>query len=267
MPRIALCWTLFLVLLPAPAGAQRRAEPNLLVTIFGGVTTGASLWQIGKQPLSLLEEPTRSDTLRLSRDLEPGVSLGASATYFSSPHFGITGEIFFMGFGLDDRCQFAYAASQNGWYNDQICGDITERGGSASTIAFALGGIYRFAPRGFASPYLRAQGGLTTRNASTVEVVGRFTDVDGATQTRLIIADAGHSALHPTLAVGLGVLVPVSPGYQVGLEIRDNVLFFPTVTGPASSLAEAPTGTTMKHGFSLVARFDIVLERQRGRRY
>lgn len=267
MPRIALCWTLLLLLLPAPAAAQRRAEPNLLVTIFGGVTTGSSLWQIGKQPLSLLGEPTMSDTLRLSRSLEPGVSLGASATYFSSPHFGITGEIFFMGFGLDDRCELTYRAPPADTVNLQICDDITERGGAASTIAFAIGGTYRFAPGRFASPYLRAQGGFTTRNASTVELVGRFTDVDGITQTRLVIGDAGHSALHPTLAVGLGVLVPVSPGYQVGLEIRDNVLFFPTVTGPASSLAEAPTGTATRHSFSLVARFDIVLERKRGRRY
>jgi hypothetical protein len=268
MPRIALCWTLLLALLPASAGAQQRSQPNLLVTIFGGVTTGASLWTVGKQPLSLLEEQGLSfDTLRLSRALEPGVSLGAGATYFPSPHFGMTGEIFFMGLGVDDRCQFVYAASQNGWYNDQICGDITERGGSASTIAFSLGGIYRIAPRGFASPYLRLQGGLATRSISTVELVGQFTDVDGVTQTRLIIEDPSHSALYPTLAAGLGVLVPVGPGYQVGLELRDNLLFARTVTGPATDLAIAPTGTTLKHGFSLLVRFDIVLEHKRGRRY
>jgi hypothetical protein len=265
MPRIAPCLILMLGL-PAAAGAQSRTEPNLLVTIFGGVTSGSSLWVVDKQPLSLLDEPSVYDTLRLTRTLEPGISLGASATYFSSPHFGITAEIFFMGFGLDDGCEFVYTAPGSDEYNPQICADIAEHGGSASTIAFTLGGIYRFAPRGFAAPYLRLQGGVTARNTSTVEMVGRFVDVDGNTQTRLVVPDPGHSTLKPTFAAGVGVLVPIGPGYQVGLELRDNLLLIQTVTGPAS-YAATPTETALEHGISLVARFDIVLERKRGRRY
>jgi hypothetical protein len=271
MRRIALCCVLLLALLPASAGAQRRDQPQLLLTIFGGVTTGSSLWLIGRQPLSLLEDPSRYDTLRLARALESAVSVGASAMYFPSPHVGLSAEIFFMGFGLDDQCEFVYrdpvSGRDNDWSTDQICADITERGGSASTVAFTAGGTYRFAPRAFASPYLRLHAGFATRNASTVELTGRFTDGTGITQARLIIADPDRSSLTPTLNAGLGVMVPVGRGYQVGLELRDNLLSVPKVTGPASVLAVAPTATTLKHGVSLVVRFDIVLERRRGRRY
>jgi hypothetical protein len=267
MRRFALCLTLLLALPPTAASAQRRAQPNLLLTIFGGLTTGSPLWVVGHQPLSLIQDPTLFDTLRLTRALEPGVSLGASAAYFSSPHFGITGEIFFMGLGLDDGCRLIYRAPPADTLNLQTCEDISEHGGSASTVAFAVGAVYRFSPRGFAAPYLRAQGGLTARSISTVEMVGMFTDADGNTQTRLVVADPHHHTLFPTLSAGLGVLVPVSAGYQVGLEIRDNLLFLQAATGPSTVFAETPTKTVLKHGFSFLVRFDIVLEHKRGRRY
>jgi hypothetical protein len=271
MRRLALCCGVLLMTLPAPAPAraQQRSEPRLFVTMFGGVSTGFSLWQVAKQPLTVLElnDPTQIDTLQLSRDVQSGISLGASATYFPSPHLGFTGEIFYMGLGLDDGCRFVYAASLAGYANDQACSNIVARGGGAATIAFTVGAMYRVAPRGFAAPYVRLQAGVATRYTPTAEMVGDFTDENGITRTRLIIADPSHSKVHPTAVGGVGVLVPVGPGYQVGLELRDNLLFIEKVAGPADALAVAPTETVLKHSASLLVRFDIVLEHKRGRRY
>jgi hypothetical protein len=273
MRRLAPCCGMLLAMLAAvaPARAQQRGEPQVLVTMFGGLSTGFAAWMIDKQPLSILglNDPSVNDTLRLSREIQAGLSLGASATYFPSPRVGFIGEIVYLGYGLDDGCQFVYQTSAVvDSTNSQICSNIAERGGAASTFAFTLGTVYRVAPRGFASPYVRLQAGVTARSSSTVELVGEFLDPDGyTTDTRLIIADPGGSRVHPTVAGGIGVLVPVAPGYQVGLELRDNLLFVERVTGPASALAVAPTETVLKHSASLIVRFDIVLEHKRGRRY
>ena len=44
---------LFLAL-PPTAAAQEGPRPNLVFTIFGGVTTGYDLWRVDRQPLCVL---------------------------------------------------------------------------------------------------------------------------------------------------------------------------------------------------------------------
>jgi len=254
---------------PRPAHAQQRSEPQLLLTIMGGATTGTTLYQNLHQPLDLLEDPFATDTLQLGRRLSTSVLLGASATYFPKPNFGLTAEISFIGFGRDDTCTMYYTDPTNarvGW-NEQTCNNIAGLGGSASTIAFEVGGIYRAFPRGGVKPYLRGQVGITSRNSSTVSLVGSFVDGNNVTQNRLIIDDPDPSSVDPTATFGIGVMLPFAAGYQARLELRDKLMSVNRITGPADAFGQAPTERMLVNSIGLTFMLDIVLEQRRGRRY
>jgi hypothetical protein len=251
-----------------PAMAQTRAEPQLLLTIAGGATSGASLYSGLRQPIVLPEDPFSTDTMALGRELAPGIVLGASATYFPSPMFGLTAEISFLGLGRDDTCSLVYQDQSPArlGYTGQVCDDIAAREGAASTIAFEAGALLRLFPRGAVKPYLSAHAGVTSRSASTVEVAGIYLQ-NGVRRSYLVINDPSPGAVEPTAAFTLGVMIPFATGYQARLAIRDRVLFADRVTGPADALATAPTETRAFHSASLLIMLDIVLEQRRGRRY
>ena len=253
----------------AGTSAQERPEPQLLLTIFGGASGGATLYSGLRQPLTLIEDPAAADTLDLGRRLSPAIMFGASTTYFPTPHFGLSAEIAFLGLGRDDTCAMAYTdpTLASAGFNSQMCDDIAGTGGSASTIAFYVGALYRIAPRGGIKPYLRAQGGITTRNSSTVELSGRFVDGSGIVRNRLVIADPDAGGVDPSASFGLGFMLAFAPGYQARLEFRDHLLFVDRVNGPANVFGQAPTERVLVHSPGLVLMLDIVLERKRGRRY
>lgn len=249
--------------------AQTRPEPQLLLTIFGGASGGASLFSDIRQPLTRIEDPVGVDTLALGRRLSPAILFGASTTYFPSPHLGLSAEIAFLGLGRDDSCSLVYLdpALPGRGYNGQMCDDIAGKGGAASTIAFYLGALYRIAPRGGVKPYVRAQAGFTTRNSSTVELSGRFVDELGVLRNRLVMGDPDPSDFNPSASFGLGFMLAFAPGYPARVEFRDHVLYADRATAAANALAVAPIERTMVHSLGLVLMLDIVLEQKRGRRY
>jgi len=251
------------------AEAQRRSEPQLLLTIMGGASTGGTLYSTIHQPLPLVEDPSAIDTVRLARALTSGILLGASATYFPNSSLGLTAEVSFLGFGRDDTCEMVYTSpspARAGW-NEQVCSNISAATGAASTIAFEIGGTYRMFPRGAVKPYLLAHAGFTARSASTVEVSGAFVDADGVIRDRQIIMDQGSSSVDPSAVFGIGVMVPFAAGYQARLEFRDRLMFADRITGPADALGRAPTESTLINSLGLIVMLDIVFEQRRGRRY
>lgn len=261
---------LLVTLAAGPAGAQTRPRPQLLLTIFGGVSTGGNLWEINRQVLSRRSDPTTLDSLRLSRSLESALTLGAGATYFPGPNLGVVAEITYLGHDLDNGCTVTYVDPSivNAGENEEACADVGRQDPSAVSLAFSAGIIYRVASRSFASPYVRAQLGFTARSASTVEMQGQYI-VDGEPQTRLVLDDPKGGALNPTGTVGLGVMIPIGPGYQVRLEARDQLLLVRRATGPApqGSLQVPPIGNKLVHSIGLLLKLDVVLEQRRGRRY
>jgi len=254
---------------PRTAVAQTKPEPQLLLTMFGGALTGKVLYENLRQPLFLLEDPASIDTLSLDRRLSPAIVLGASATYFPSPALGLTGEIVFLGFGLDDSCDMTYTAPgpPRPGSNEQICADIASKSTSASTIGFYGGALYRPLRQGTVRPYLRAVAGIATRNRSTVAVSGAYLTESATLQERLVIDDPDPGSLAPSASFGLGFMIAFAPGYQARLEFRDHLLYADRVTGPANAFAEAPTERTLVNSMGLVLMLDIVLEQRRGRRY
>lgn len=254
-----------------PAAAQQRSEPRLVLSAFAGLAGGRHLWSVNRQPLLVLgtEAAPQYDSLLLSRSIRPGLVVGLAGSLFRSPSFGVSAEIVFLGLSTDDHCTLTYenpGADVLG-RNAALCRDIDTHSVSPTTVAFLAGATYRAFSRGFASPYVRGQIGIGTRSVSTVETEGAYLDAGTLIRRRAVIADVRSSS--PVLSAGaaLGVMVPLSAGHLVRLELRDQVLPMKRVTGVASPLAIAPTSTVLVHSIALTAGLDIVLERSRGRRY
>ena len=254
------------------ASAQERSEPRLVLSLFGGVTGGGHLWEIPRQPLLVpgTELAPVHDTLRLTRSVSPALMLGINGTLFRSAGFGLSLEMLFLGLTTDDACTMVRenAASDIFRRNNQVCTDIRGRSARPTTVAFTVGGTVRPLPRAAVSPYLHLQGGVTTRSSDVIEMTGSFATMGGRLE-RVVVNDPKRGGLNPTAAVTAGLMVPAGPGYQVHLELRDQMLVLRRVTGTADPAQQgnAPTGTVLFHSIGLAAGLDIVLERKRGRRY
>lgn len=255
---------------PLPIEAQQRSEPRLILSAFGGVAGGRHLWTLNRQPLFVLgtESGPRYDTINLSRNIGAGVVIGFAGTFYRSPAFGISAEIVFLGLSTDDRCQMVFenTAFDALGRNASLCADIDAHSVSPSTVGFFAGATYRAFSRGFASPYIRAQFGIGTRSGSTVHVEGAYLD-GSVVRRRAVIQERPSAKPMPSAGVALGVMVPLSVGHQVHLELRDQVLSMRQVTGIANSFGTAATSNVLVHSVALTAGIDIVLEQRRGRRY
>jgi hypothetical protein len=122
----------------------------------------------------------------------------------------------------------------------------------------------RIAPGGFLSPYVRAGANLAFTTASTIEVAAP--DTVGGVPRVVIRDDVPRRNSAGFLAAG-GLMLRVAPAYQLRLEVRDDMTVFEYVTGPANSVAIAPTSTQLFHNLGLVVGFDVLLEQRRTRRY
>lgn len=255
----------------APAAAQQRSEPRLVLSAFAGLAGGRHLWSVNRQPLLVLgtESAPQYDTLLLSRTIRPGLVVGLSGSLFRSPSFGVSAEIVFLGLSTDDECRLTYespGADALG-RNAALCRDINAHSVSPTTVGFLAGATYRAFSRGFASPYVRGQIGIGTRSGSTVVTEGVYLDAGTVIRRRAVISDVPRSSPAFSVGAALGVMVPLSAAQLVRLELRDQVLPMKRVTGVASPLAIAPTSTVLVHSIALTVGLDIVLERSRGRRY
>lgn len=254
-----------------PLAAQTNPQPNIVLTIGGGVVTGHSLWTVDKQQLCMLNAgggcSGTYDTLRIARSISPSLILGASGTYFPWPHLGFHAEISYLGLPIDDTCTPVLLNPDPPTQRaQQMCDNLTATAGTGGAISLFVGATLRAASRKAISPYARFNIGMVNLSTSTTEVVGAYVDAAGI-QERQIIEDLGGSGASFMLGAALGFTTPVGAGYQFRLEVRDIVNSLTRVTGPANDLAIAPTESRYYHHLGLVLGLDIVLERKRGRRY
>lgn len=261
---------LLLPLTATPLSTQTRPEPRLIFSVFGGVLRGGHLWLIDKQPLSRPFGTLEYDTLRLNRRLTTAPIAGLNATFYQSGSWGLTAEVTYLGMRHDDDCEtvFAYPDLQN--RTQQMCDDVTQRTRTSSIVLFSAGGALRLAPRSLVSPYLRLQGGIAIRSGSLVETKGRYVSDDGTGAVvieRIVLRDESEVTVSPGFAAVAGLMIAVSPGYQLRVEVRDHLVFLQRPTGPGVEGVQVETERTLDHVPALVIGFDIVLEQRRGRRY
>jgi len=248
-----------------PAAAQRGSEPNLVLTLFGGVVTGGSLWAIGRQPVCLVPAGSPScssyDTLRLARDVSSSINIGAAVSYFPVPTFGLHGEMAYLGLPLQDACAVVYASGTQ--KTTQVCQNIHGTSNTTGAVSFLASALFRVTPRAPLSPYLRAGFGVVAFDQSTIDVSGP----DALGEVYQVIGDDNPRRLAASFVFGGGVTLALGSGYQFRLEGRDVVAGFERVTGAADNLGVPPTGTRYYHHLALSMGLDVVLEQKRGRRY
>ncbi len=261
-----------LVLAGAPrAAAQTSQQPTIVLTIFGGYTTGHDLWVVGKQPLQVIgSSPPEYDTLRLSQSIAPSIVAGAAATYFPSPHLGFHVEVSYMGLPVDGGCTGPAAYRPDSEEkNRQTCDDIQAKASDGGAIALFAGATLRAASRGSVSPYARLNLGIVSQSRSTIEMSGGFV-TSGGVGIREVVSDPHPRRAKVLLGGAIGFTRPISPGYQFRWEVRDLIVPLNRLTGPATPGSGAiigPTASRLYHHFSLLIGLDVILEKKRGRRY
>jgi len=278
-----------LALVPAALSAQTGDHTNLVLSIFGGVSAGHSLWSLAKQPICVLQgaAPNYSgcqlnssgdvaDTFALARDVSSSLLLGAGVTIFPNPYIGFQGQIYYLGLSYDDRCTLTSPPYQPDTENknQQICQNFGATGASASAVSFVGGVVLRASPRHAISPYVSASVGLTSYSGGTLAVSGQFAAnaIDPTTGqpyviVRTIVVDTVPKTTSWTVQLGAGFTAAMSPGYQLRFELRDAILPLERLIGPANDFGQAPHDTKIYHHIALTVGLDIVLEHRRGHRY
>jgi len=265
---------LVLLLCVSGAAAQTPSRSQLVLTILGGAVSGHSLWDVPIQPVEIIDGGTGlptgvRDTVSLRREVTSSIVVGASATYFLSPHFGLHAEISYLGLPYDDGCTGAFHPDSEN-KNQQVCSDVTSRSGTGGSISLYLGATVRAASSRSLSPYARGNIGIVTTPHSSVAVIGNYFTATLGAQQLAFIDDPSPRSSGPMFGLAVGFTQPLgrNGGYQIRLEARDAISSFERVTraaDPASLLA--PTEVKSYHHFSITLGLDVVLEKARGRRY
>ncbi len=262
----------------ASARAQTADQPNLIFSISAGYLTGGSLWTIARQlePVSTPGAVTW-DTLTLGRKLSPGLAATLSATYFRSPHLGYSVEAGFFGIGSTASC-----GALGGYRTDpdqkdqQACVYTQGENIRGNTVGFLAGLVWRPVSRGN-QLFLRAAGGGAIVGSSYIETaapVNILVAPGQSTQATLFLLEDNHQD-HLTWMVSLGggAMLPISPGYQLHIEVRDLITALAVPTGPVDSISimrgtfQPPTRWRAVHIPTITVGLDVVLERRRGHRY
>ena len=262
--RTAMC--ALLLLAPVALPAQTRSEPNLVFSFSLGLTTGKELWRVSRQPLAV-PGSAAFDTVDAGRQLRPGLTATLSASLHTSPRFAWTAEIGYYGIGSEQRC-----VGPATWNpdpddtNEQVCTSAHGQHRATSVVGFQAGALYRLAPAGRVSPFLRGTAGLGLVGNSFVGTTGCFQSVCGYP---MISADNDISATWIATLTG-GIVINVAPAYRLRMEMRDVVTSLPEVTGPAvfgSGTHVAPTARRIVHIPTFMVGLDLVFERRHTRRY
>ncbi|MCI0371125.1 MAG: hypothetical protein L0214_07010 [candidate division NC10 bacterium] len=251
------------ILLAAQAGsaeAQRTGDrARLVFTVSGALVDGQGLWAVDRQPIS---GPVQTDTLVLQRGIQTDFGVGFSGAYFPAEHLGFTADAFLLGVGYSDTCRPARPIAFD--RNAQVCDFIDTHDRPASAVTLDVGLIYRVASREFISPFVRGTVGLLFANQSPLALDGVAQDGEGVA----IYLDPDQSRVTPSFALGLGTTVVLGKAYHLRWEVRDHIVRIDRVTGPtALNGALPPNESSYKHLFSVLVGLDVILERQRGRRY
>jgi hypothetical protein len=249
--------------IPSPAAAQgTKDQARLVFTISGGVVTGADLWSVPAQPVQFI---VPADTCALTRRIRTTIGIAFAGTYFPGDNLGWGGEAFLVGLGYEDGCRHVFSSGRADVAT--ACASIQGATKSATAVSLSAGPIFRINSRSLFSPYARANLGLLFSSQSSIRMVGQFPSPDGVVDL-VIYDDDSDSRVGPYLGVGLGVTAAVAKGYNLRLELRDNIMGVEKVTSATPEARTIPPHEVVyKHLFSLTFGFDVVLERRPGRRY
>ena len=261
--REAIAVGLLLATQTAVSAAQRTGDQARLVfTISGAYIGSKGLWSVPDQLVAIDELPTN---IALNRSASSTIGAALGATYYPKDKLGLTGEAFLLGLGYDDGCRVT-TPGEVSLRVLEVCQDIDGQDRSAAAVVLSVGGIYRIASREFISPFLRAGVGALFVNQSSIRTQGVSPSNGGA--LLVIYDDDAETRVRPALSFGVGATMVLSRGYHLRWEVRDNIIGVEEVTGPVTTVgAVPPHETNFEHVWSVLIGLDVILERERGRRY
>jgi opacity protein-like surface antigen len=251
-----------LALMATPAAAQKRGDQATLVfTVSGAYIQGKNLWGTQHQPI---QDGVFTDFYNLHRNIKSTLGASLAGTYYPGATVGFTAEAFLMGMGYDDGC--ALDAPPQSVLNAEVCTDIDKQDKSAAAAALSAGAIFRIGSRESISPFARVGAGLLFTNQSSILTQGVSASNAGA--LLIVYEDDKRSRVLPAFTLGIGTTFAINRGYHLRWEVRDNYVGVAAVTGTTSGAHLIPPHETVyKHLISVHIGLDVVLERDRGRRY
>ena len=250
----------------APVGtlrAQTNDEARLTLGIAAGYIGSLILWDVPNQPIASSNSPS---IFHLRRETHSDISISGQATFYRGPHFGFTGEFTYVGLGNTDSCTLV----QDGGDVELVaaCNALQGAQGSASTTLVQGGVVFRPLARSFLQPYFKGIVGLAFTPSSTIMTRSTYGSIGDTALILTIYKDDNWKAVRPAWTVAFGISTAPSSGYQLHLEVRESWLPLGVVTGPTTGQGFVPPHKSVIKGFpSILVGFDIVLEKQRGRRY
>ena len=264
-PAVSIATAVMLGLSPlVVAHAQTNDEARLTLGIAAGYLGARPLWDVAMQPVYLgFNEP---DIFHLRREMHSDITVSGHATYFQGPHFGLTGEFTYLGLGTRDSCSIVH---DNGNVElQQACTALEGAVGTASTTVVNVGAVYRPLSRTLLQPYLKVTGGLAFTPSSTVALRSTYGNIADTALIITIYKDDDWKDIRPTWTLGFGISTAPSSGYQIRVEARETWLTLSAITAPTLAQGFVPEHSSVLKGFlSVLVGFDIVLAKQRGRRY
>ena len=267
---------MLLVLVASAAPAQTRDEPSLNFTLYGGLSTGGTLWNLSRQPLLAPGGPPPPlDTVTIGRRLRPSTLAGLSISWFRSPHFALTADIAYLGFDSEELCHGpALYHPDPDDLNRQACNNSNGGVAGTSVVGFMVGGTYRLFPLAAVQPYLRATGGLGLLGSSYIETAALVFNPKCGTASRVcptsLLEEQKSTYLTWVVSLSLGSSFRLSPGTRILFEARNILASLPVVTGPRNPFdfhSFPTTSRAVKHQPAFLVGLEILLERRHGRRY
>lgn len=274
-----MCRTLLLLVLTVRLlPAQTTDWARITVGVSVGIQAGGSLWDVANQPIissnRLLGVPYPPDFYHLHREIRSGFTLAAQATHFSSPRFGLTAEFTYFGLKLNDIClltrdggdpELAAACTYVG-SSQPFAGSTVDQ--SASTTLFQGGIVLRPFKPGELQPVFKVMAGFAETPRSTVEMASTYGAHADTALDLVIYQDYGWSEARPVVTAAVGLNTAPTSGFQVHLEVRETFLTQSIVTGPAPTQNQEPPNHSVVKGIpSVLIGLELVLKRERGKRY
>jgi hypothetical protein len=273
--RLFVVGTAALLLVTTSARAQSQSEPSLAFTIAAGLTSGGHLWSIDNQPLPVSGSPD-TDFVGLGRRIRPGLAASLAISFYRSPHFGLNGEIAYVGLGTEQQCRDPAAGYKPDTENTnrQACHTANGLHDASSAISFLAGVTYRILDQTKVQPYVRVNAGLGLLGNSFVETAGyvqvsQCVSADNVCSYPLLL-ERKRAAASWVASLAAGFAFYLSEGYRVRMEGRDLIMTLPVVQGPAPNTPGgniAVTRRTIRHTPVFMIGLDVLLERRHTRRY
>ncbi|HWO87629.1 MAG TPA: hypothetical protein VNL98_00605 [Gemmatimonadales bacterium] len=256
-------------IVPTRARAQDAAEPLLMVGAAGGVSLARDFWTVAPQLAAVAGQQGSYDTLGLSRRLPAALQLGVQIAYFRRA-LGFTFESTWLGLRSESSCELLgteYNTSDPNRVNEQTCVSLHGARQPTSAMTLQLGIALRARYAGLVQPYVRTSVGIAFLGGNYVQTSG-LVSVTGCSQCRRDLIQAERPGVTAAATMAVGFMLRHAPGYQIRIELRDQLLRLQEPAAPADPITlRAPTQWRWQHIPNLAMGMDVLLARTHARRY